>query len=84
MWTDSQKEIFKIKQQLIDSGTDKSILSSKMGINEIVKGKAMEQLEESKKEGMEVKLENNKLVKESRKLRQQVDDLRHKNVRRAL
>ncbi|KAL3899001.1 MAG: hypothetical protein SGCHY_002347 [Lobulomycetales sp.] len=80
MWTDSQKEIFKIKQQLIDSGTDKSILSSKMGINEIVKGKAMEQLEESKKEGMEVKLENNKLVKESRKLRQQVDDLRHKNT----
>jgi hypothetical protein len=79
MWTDTQKELLKIKQQLLESQNEKTILSSKIGINDLVKGKTIQQLEESKKEEIEGKFENTKLIKEIRRLQPLVDDLRQKN-----
>jgi hypothetical protein len=79
MWTDTQKELLKIKQQLNESKNEKTILSSKIGINDLVKGKTIQQLEDSKKEEIEGKFENTKLIKEIRRLQPLVEDLRQKN-----
>lgn len=80
MWTDSQKEMIKVKQQLNESQNERTILGSKMGVTDLVKGKTLQQLEEAKQESIEGKFEITKLVKEIRRLQPMVDELRQKNV----
>jgi len=80
LWLQSQQELLDERKRMKDLGLENDSLQTKIGISEVVKGKAGKEIDNIKEEAFEQKQEAAKLYNQMRSMQTVIGELRDKNL----